>query len=191
VDLAASQARADQVASRARAVEIPQAHQEIGVNRVHQVLQTGAHGAQIHHPRVNLARADPALPPRERAARVDQDVNLVRAVRVAVVRVNQERVADPQVLLQMIKDGVSRVRVGALPRRPLVNQARAAVARANQERVAVLPQAHLVEIGVSIIDYLHTLHSIIFPLLTTTIINQTMFNLHRQARRLGRMGFIL
>ena len=123
------------------------------------------------------------LPPRERAARVDQDVNLVRAVRVA----------DPQVLLQMIKDGVSRVRVGVLPRRPLVNQARAAVVRVNQERVAV-PQAVHQETGVSfcsIIDYLHTLHSIIFPLLTTYHHHSSMFNLHRQARRLGRMGFRL
>ena len=67
---------------------------------------------------------------------MDQDVNLVRAVRVA----------DPQVRPQMIKDGVSRVRVGVLPRRPLVNQARAAVVRVNQERVAVLPQAHLVRL---------------------------------------------
>ena len=59
VDLAASQARADQVASRARAVEIP-LQVVIGVSLVSQVM-TGAHGAQIHHPVVNLERADPAV----------------------------------------------------------------------------------------------------------------------------------
>lgn len=151
VDLAASQARADQVASRARAVD-PQVH-----HLVSQVM-TGEVGAQIH-PRVNLARADPAvvnlasqeallalqeigevgrlvqLLPQERAARVDQDVNLVRAVRAVAPQVRQ-----------MIKDGESHVRVG-VPRRPLVNPARAAVVRARVERVEVdLVQ---VEIGAS------------------------------------------
>jgi len=152
-DQAASQARADQVASRARAVVI-------GVSHVSQVM-TGEVGAQIH-PRENLARADPAvanrasleallapqeigevgevgrlvqLLPQERAARVDQDVNLVRAVRAVAPQVRQ-----------MIKDGESHVRVG-VPRRPLVNPARAAVARARVAR-AVAPQAQ-VEIGVS------------------------------------------
>jgi len=160
VDLAASQARADQVASRARAVD-PHLQVVIGVSLVSQVM-TGAHGAQIHHPVVNPARADPAvvnlasqeallalqeigevgpLPPQtngvlqtlllqERAARVDQDVNLVRAVRAVV----------PQAP-QMIKDGESHVRVGvpqALP--PVARAVRVAVAQARVERVAV-PQA--------------------------------------------------
>ena len=150
VDLAASQARADQVASRARAVEIPRAQVVIGVSLVSQVM-TGAHGAQIHHPRVNLARADQALPPRERAARVVQDVNLVRAVRVVDVNlVRAVRVVAPQVPQVQVETGENHVRVGvpqALP--PVARAVRVAVARANQERVAVLPQAHLVEIGVS------------------------------------------
>jgi len=157
VDLVASQARADQVASRARAVEIP-LQVVIGVSLVSQVM-TGAHHPAVNRARVAQARASQErvegpqaqetgvhqvlltgalqeigevahhLPPQERAARVDQDVNLVRAVRAVA----------PQVL-QMIKDGESHVRVGVLPRRPLVNQARAAVVRVNRERVAV-PQA--------------------------------------------------
>ena len=126
------------------------------------------------------------LPPQERAARVDQDVNLVRAVRVAVARVRVVRAVVPQAP-QMIKDGESLVRVGVLPPRPLVNRARVAVVQARVERVeADLVQ---VEIGVSVVHYLIFISSI--PLNSLTHTYHIYVNLHRQARRLGRMGFIL